>query len=139
MQKQEAEDDADLKALKEKLKKLKDTQPPSEKKDELIKHLMSRLTQAEEALTSAEEVISHERANRKRLSADIKKANQSLRELVEKEKKQLSDKVQAELEKTLERSIKEKMLVDEELAKTKKLLDDKTKAYEELDKTNKKQ
>ena len=139
MQKQEAEDDADLKALKEKLKKLKDTQPPSEKKDELIKHLMSRLTQAEEALTSAEEVISHERANRKRLSADIKKANQSLRELVEKEKKQLSDKVQAELEKTLERSIKEKMLVDEELAKTKKLLDDKSKAYEELDKTNKKQ
>ena len=93
MQKQEAEDDADLKALKEKLKKLKDTHPPSEKKDELIKHLMSRLTQAEEALTSAEEVISHERANRKRLSADIKKANQSLRELVEKEKKQLSDKV----------------------------------------------
>jgi hypothetical protein len=42
------------------------------------------------------------------------------------------------LEKTLERSIKEKMQVDEELTKTKKLLDDKTKAYDELDKTNKK-
>lgn len=67
MQKQELEDDADLKALKEKLKKLKETQPSSDKKDELIKHLMSRLTQGEEAINAAEEVISHERANRKRL------------------------------------------------------------------------
>jgi hypothetical protein len=56
-----------LKALKEKLKKLKETQPPSDKKDELIKHLTSRLTQGEEAIMAAEEVISHERANRKRL------------------------------------------------------------------------
>lgn len=30
---------------------------------------------AEEAIVAAEEVISHERANRKRLSQDIKKAN----------------------------------------------------------------
>ena len=65
---QEKEDDADLKALKEKLKKLKDSQPPTDKKDELIKHLMSRLTSAEEAIIAAEEVISHERTNRKRLS-----------------------------------------------------------------------
>ena len=61
MQLQEKEDDADLKALKEKLKKLKDTQPPSEKKDELIKHLMTRLTSAEDAIVAAEEVITHER------------------------------------------------------------------------------
>jgi hypothetical protein len=46
-------------------------------------------------------VITHERANRKRLSQDIKKANADLRELVEKEKKNLSDKVLAEVEKHL--------------------------------------
>ena len=67
MQQQEKEDDADLKALKERLKTLKDSQPPSDRKDELIKHLMTRLTQGEEAVATAEEVISHERANRKRL------------------------------------------------------------------------
>jgi len=75
MKKQELEDDADLKALKEKLVKLKETQPPSEKKDELIKHLMSRLTQAEDAIVKAEEVSSNERANRKKLSQEIKKTN----------------------------------------------------------------
>jgi hypothetical protein len=53
----------------------------------MIKHLMSRLQQSEEAIKAAEEVITHERANRKRLNADVKKANGELRELVEKEKK----------------------------------------------------
>jgi len=102
MTKQEKEDDADLKALKEKLKKLRETQPSSDKKDDLIKNLMSRLTQAEEAITAAEEVISHERANRKLLFQEVTKANMDLRELIEKEKKNLSEKVQAELDKTLQ-------------------------------------
>jgi hypothetical protein len=67
----------------------------------MIKHLMSRLQQSEDAIRAAEEVITHERANRKRLNADVKKANNDLRELVEKEKKTLSDKVLAEVEKHL--------------------------------------
>jgi hypothetical protein len=45
--------------------------PAPEKKDEMIKHLMSRLQQSEEAIRAAEEVITHERANRKRLNADV--------------------------------------------------------------------
>ena len=98
MTQQEQEDDADLKLLKEKLKKLKETQPSSDKKDELIKHLISRLQSAEEAIIAAEEVISHERANRKRLFQEIKKANGELRTLVEKEKKHIGDKVLEELE-----------------------------------------
>lgn len=87
MKKQEMEDDADLRALKEKLKALSTQAPPPEKKEEMIKSLMERLGQAEQAIKAAEEVITHERANRKRLNADIKKANAELRELVEKEKK----------------------------------------------------
>ena len=39
MRKQELEDDADLKALKEKLKAMSTQAPPLEKKDEMIKHL----------------------------------------------------------------------------------------------------
>ena len=42
MQNQEEEDDADIKALKDKLKRLADQKPP-ENKDDLIEHLMERL------------------------------------------------------------------------------------------------
>ncbi len=68
----------------------------------MIKHLMSRLQSAEEAIIAAEEVISHERANRKKLFQEIKKANQDLRVLVEQEKKTISDKVHNELDKHLQ-------------------------------------
>jgi hypothetical protein len=47
MKKQEMEDDADLRALKEKLKALSTQAPPPEKKEEMIKSLMERLGQAE--------------------------------------------------------------------------------------------
>jgi hypothetical protein len=124
--------------LKEKLKTLKEAQPPSEKKDELIKHLMTRLSQGEEAIAAAEEVISHERANRKRLFQEIKKSNQELRELVEKEKKQLSEKVMVELEKHLQQAIKEKMQADEAMNKAKKELEVKAKECEEMGANNKK-
>lgn len=43
MSKQETQDDADIKAIKEKMTKLKDQQPAPEKKDEMIKHLLARL------------------------------------------------------------------------------------------------
>ena len=122
MTKQEKEDDADIKAIKEKMSKLKDQQPAPEKKDEMIKHLLARLQLAEQAIIESEDTISHERANRKQLSANIKQANAELRELVEKEKRQLSVKVAAEVEKTIEYAVKEKMTADENLANAKKQL-----------------
>ena len=122
MTKQEKEDDADIRAIKEKMNKLKDQQPAPEKKDEMIKHLLARLQLAEQAIIESEDTISHERANRKQLSANIKKANAELRELVEKEKRQLSVKVAAEVEKTIEYAVKEKMTADENLANAKKQL-----------------
>lgn len=60
-----------------------------------------------------------------------------MRDLVEREKKTLSDKVFTEVEKHLQQAVKEKMQSDENLGKVKKQLDDKTKAYEELEKFNK--
>jgi uncharacterized FlaG/YvyC family protein len=47
-------------------------------------------------------------------------------------------KVAAELEKTIEYAVKEKMTADENLAKAKKQLEEKTKSYEELEKMSKK-
>jgi hypothetical protein len=63
---------------------------------------MERLESAEHAIVAAEEVISHERNNRKTISKELKAKNQELRVLVEKEKKQLRDKVHDELEITLQ-------------------------------------
>ena len=42
------------------------------------------------------------------------------------------------MDKTLEQAIKGKMVADENLGKVKKQLDEKTKAYDELDKLSKK-
>jgi chromosome segregation ATPase len=75
---------------------------PPEDKDALIQHLMERLEKAQDAITVAEEVIEHERQNRKAMSKELKQKNAELREIVEKEKKSLSDKVHEELEKTLQ-------------------------------------
>lgn len=62
---------------------------------------MERIEQAEQAIGIAEEVITHERENRKQISKELKAKNTELRELVEKEKRQLRDKVHDELEITL--------------------------------------
>jgi hypothetical protein len=63
---------------------------------------MERLESAEHAIVAAEEVITHERQNRKTMSQELKQKNNELRALVEKEKKQLRDKVHDELEITLQ-------------------------------------
>ncbi len=114
MKRQEAEDDRDLAVLKEKLKKLQERQPPGDK-DELINHLMERLESAEHAIVAAEEVITHERQNRKTMSQELKQKNNELRALVEKEKKQLRDKVHDELEITLQQALKEKLAAEKAL------------------------
>jgi hypothetical protein len=62
---------------------------------------MERLEQAEQAIVASEEVISHEREYRKIISRELKANNGDLRILVEKEKRQLRDKVHDELELTL--------------------------------------
>ena len=47
---------------------------------------------AEDAITVAEDVISHERQNRKALSKELKAKNQELREMIQKEKKFTEDR-----------------------------------------------
>lgn len=63
---------------------------------------MERLESAEHAIVAAEEVITHERQNRKTMSQELTHKIGELRALVEKEKKQLKDKVHDELEITLQ-------------------------------------
>ena len=102
MIKQEKEDDEDIKELKQRLKVLSDRKPPENNKDEMINHLMARLEYAEDAIVACEQVITHERLNRKTMSKELKNRNAELRELVNKEKRKLQDKVHDELEITLQ-------------------------------------
>jgi hypothetical protein len=88
MNEQAKEDDEDIRVLKQRLKVLTEKKPP-ENKDELISHLMARLEYAEDAIVACEEVISHERENRKIMSKKLKLKNAELRELVNAEKRKL--------------------------------------------------
>lgn len=49
---------------------LSDRKPP-DNKDELINHLMARLEYAEDAIVACEDVITHERLNRKIMSKEL--------------------------------------------------------------------
>lgn len=69
---------------------------------------------------------------------NLKKSNQELRDLVEKEKRALSEKVQDELDKHLKQAIHEKMSADEAMNKAKADLQAKVTAYDELTKQNQK-
>lgn len=89
MNRQEKEDDEDIRELKQRLRVLSERKPPETNKDEMITHLMARLEYAEDAIVACEEVISHERLNRKTMSRELKQKNAELRELVNKEKKKL--------------------------------------------------
>ena len=82
--------------------------PRPENKDMMIEYLQTRLESAEEAISTCEEIIEHERTNRKEMSQDLKERNATLKALIEKEKKSLSDKVNSELESTLEMAVREK-------------------------------
>lgn len=67
MKAQQEEDDADLEELKQKLQNTKNM-PRPENKEKMIEYLTSRLESAEEAITTCEEIIEHERKNRKEMS-----------------------------------------------------------------------
>ena len=132
MKNQEEEDDQDLKQLKQKLQQLSEKKPP-ENKDELIEHLMDRLQHAETAISACEEVISHERQNRKQISKELKAKNQELRELVDAEKKKLRDKVHEELEKTLNQALKEKLKAETRYKDAQVIMGERNSLVEELD------
>ena len=78
MNAQEAEDDAELEDLKQKLQNTKNM-PRPENKDSMIDYLTQRLEAAEEPISTCEEIIEHERANRKELSSDLKERNATLK------------------------------------------------------------
>ena len=135
MKAQEKEDDAELEELKQKLQNTKNM-PRPENKDMMIEYLQTRLESAEEAITTCEEIIEHERANRKEMSQDLKERNATLKALIEKEKKSLSDKVNSELESTLEMAVREKELTQELYTATLNELRERTMEIEDLEKEN---
>jgi len=70
---------------------------------------MKRLDAAEQSIKVQEGVIMSERELRKMSSKYMKAQNKKLMDLVEQEKKNLSDKVSAELDATLKQAVREKV------------------------------
>jgi chromosome segregation ATPase len=56
--------------------------PQPENKDLMIDYLVKRLQSAEEAIRMSEEIIQHERQNRKEMSKDLKQRNHALRDII---------------------------------------------------------
>ena len=117
MKAQEAVDDEDLAELKMKLQTAQ-AMPKPNNKDEMIEYLTKRLENAMTAIATCETIISHERANRKEMSADLKERNATLKELIANEKKSLQDKVNTELDATLTMAVRERMQTQELYAAT---------------------
>ena len=107
MKTQQERDDAELEVLKQKLLNTKNLPMPSDK-DEVIEYLQVRLESAEEAIATCEEIIEHERSNRNQMSVDLKERNATLKTLIEKERNNISEKVNQELETTLAMALREK-------------------------------
>lgn len=78
---------------------------------------MQRLEAAEKSIAVHEGVINSERELRKSSSKFLKAQNKNLATLVEKEKRNLSDKVSAELDNTLKKAVEEKVHIKVELDK----------------------
>ena len=77
--------------------------------------MKERIEYAEQAVYTAEEVITRERENRKAVSQELKQKNELLTALVNSEKKKLQDKVHIELEITLQQALREKLAAEEAL------------------------
>ena len=67
-----------MRELKEKLQAAQGV-PRPENKDQMIEYLTDRLEAAMKAITVSEEIISHERTNRKEMSRDLKERNATLK------------------------------------------------------------
>ena len=99
----------------------------------MIDYLTIRLESAEEAITTCEEIIEHERENRKELSNDLKERNATLKALIETERKNLSEKVNIELESTLAMAVREKEQTAELYQATLHELRESSRQIEELE------
>lgn len=131
MKAQEEEDDADLRELKVKLQQA-EAMPRPENKDEMIEYLTNRLEQAMAAISTSEEIISHERANRKEMSRDLKERNATLKELIASEKQSLTDKVNTELDATLSMAVRERVQTQELYSATLAELQRRNTEFDEL-------
>ena len=135
MKTQQERDDAELEILKQKLLNTKNLPMPSDK-DEVIEYLQVRLESAEEAIATCEEIIEHERSNRNQMSQDLKERNATLKTLIEKERNNISEKVNQELETTLAMALREKEQTQELYTATLNELREKTQEIEDLEREN---
>ena len=112
-------DNQELTSQKTKLEALQKQKPPTDPQ-ELVQYLMKRLDAAEQSIKVQEGVIMSERELRKMSSKYMKAQNKKLMDFVEQEKKNLSDKVSAELDATLKQAVREKVEIKIQLESVEK-------------------
>ena len=120
-----------MSANKAKLEAYQRQKPPTNP-DELAQYLMRRLEAAEASIATQEKCINQERELRKNVSKFLKAQNKQLKDMVEMEKRNLSDKVSAELDSTLKQAVKEKVEIKMELDEMRKQMRDQQQEYQEL-------
>lgn len=128
---QELRDNAQLSDKRSELEALQRQKPP-ERQDELIEYLMKRLKAAEASIQVCEEVIESERGLRKASSKQMKEQIKELQDLVQQEKRSLSDKVSAELDQTLKQAVREKVETKKQLENVNAAKDKLQREYDDL-------
>ena len=101
----------------------------------MIAYLRQRLNAEQSAIATIEEIIQHERDNRKEMSQDIKQRNKVLKTLIDKESN-LDDRINAALEATLEGAFRDKMKMRKDVNAAKEKLESKNGKLDELRKRN---
>lgn len=127
----EQEHSAELASKMSKLEELQKQEPPKNKED-LVQYLMLRLRAAEDSIVVAEDVIEQERNIRKSSNKDMKEQIHDLNSMISKEKKNLQEKVTAELDFTLKQAVKEKHQIKDDLNSAQQEKDELQKEYDDL-------
>lgn len=112
--------------------KLQEVPPPHEK-DKLIDYLSERLTIAEDAIKEACDCINNEWMRWKKLALELFEKNNELSQLVQAEKRTLTDKVHTEIEKSLGQAIQAKIAIEKERDMLKQSLSERDMLFMELD------
>jgi hypothetical protein len=81
----------------------------------MISFLVQRLQLAEECIHSSEAILVSERDYRKQVSQSLKNKNDELRNLIEYEKKNLAEKIDNQMERTLENAVKDRIETEQKL------------------------
>lgn len=131
------EDDSELRDLKRKLAIMKQL-PHPESKEEMIDFLMRRLQAAEEAIGTCDQIITKERNYRKQVSQTLKAKNKEIRDVIDQEKRVITEKISSSLSSTLEMAVQDRLQTQKKLNQVENEIKVRTKEISDLQSMNQK-